>query len=60
MNDVLTIMDASGKKVHSISIEEGNDTLILDLSRQLSGLYWIVLSDVNGRLKTSSKIALVH
>ncbi|MBP6825696.1 MAG: T9SS type A sorting domain-containing protein [Saprospiraceae bacterium] len=57
---VLTVVDASGRKVHSTFIEQGKDTLTLDLSRQLSGLYWISLSDENGRIVTSSKLSIVH
>ncbi|MBP6825697.1 MAG: T9SS type A sorting domain-containing protein [Saprospiraceae bacterium] len=57
---ILTVVDASGRKVHSTSIEQGKDTLILDLSRQHPGLYWISLSDENGRIATSSKLSIVH
>lgn len=57
---LMTLMDASGKKIRTLSIEEGENMLGLDLSHQIPGLYWITLSGSNGRIVASSKISVIH
>lgn len=57
---LLTLMDASGKKIRTLSIEEGENMLGLDLSHQMPGLYWIALSDTSGFIVASAKISLIH
>jgi hypothetical protein len=57
---LLTLMDASGKKIRTFSIEQGENMLGLDLSHQIPGLYWIALSDSSGRIVASSKIFVTH
>ncbi|MBV6443258.1 MAG: hypothetical protein EPGJADBJ_04991 [Saprospiraceae bacterium] len=55
----LKLIDASGKKIRTLSIE-GENMLELDLSHQIPGLYWIALSDSNGRIVASSIISVMH
>lgn len=57
---LLSLMDASGKRVRTVSIEQETSTIHLDLSDKAPGLYWICLSDMGGQAVASSKISVIH
>jgi len=57
---LLTLLDASGKKIRSISIEKEENIFDLDMSHQIPGLYWIALSDTSGRIVASAKFSVTH
>ena len=56
----LTIYNLNGQKIKNLSIAPGTPKISLDLGQNPAGLYWMVLSDVVGKVICSTKVSVSH